>query len=55
MDKLLDATPLPPLKRLDAFDANDDELFTTGDEILDASLGGGLRTGLVWEVVGERY
>lgn len=30
------------------------EKFTTGDERLDNALGGGLRTGMVWEVVGER-
>ncbi|KAF5367198.1 hypothetical protein D9758_003925 [Tetrapyrgos nigripes] len=29
------------------------EKFTTGDEILDAALGGGLQTGMVWEIVGE--
>ena len=29
-------------------------IFTTGDNALDAALGGGIRTGMVWEVVGER-
>ena len=27
--------------------------FTTGDENLDKILGGGIRTGMVWEIVGE--
>ena len=31
------------------------EKFTSGDERLDNALGGGIRTGMVWEVVGERY
>lgn len=29
------------------------ERFTTGDEALDELLGGGLRTGVVWELSGE--
>lgn len=29
--------------------------FTTGDPGLDATIGGGIRTGMVWELVGERY
>lgn len=32
----------------------DDELFTTGDGELDNALGGGIRTGMVWEIVGQR-
>ena len=32
-----------------------DETFTTGDALLDRLLGGGIRTGKLWEVVGERY
>lgn len=32
-----------------------DEKLTTGDANLDDALGGGIRTGMVWEVVGERY
>jgi len=32
-----------------------DEMFTTGDTLLDNALGGGIRTGMVWEVAGERY
>jgi DNA repair protein RAD57 len=31
-----------------------DEVFTTGDTTLDAALGGGIRTGMLWEVVGQR-
>lgn len=30
-----------------------DEVFTTGDETLDVALGGGVRTGMLWEVVGQ--
>lgn len=29
--------------------------FTTGDAHLDNILGGGIRTGMVWEIAGERY
>lgn len=31
-----------------------DEIFTTGDLELDRALGGGIRTGMLWEVVGQR-
>ena len=31
------------------------EMFTTGDAALDSALGGGIRTGMLWEVVGQRY
>ena len=31
-----------------------DEVFSTGDKYLDDALGGGVRSGKVWEVVGER-
>ena len=27
--------------------------FTTGDMVLDKTIGGGVRTGMVWELVGE--
>jgi len=29
--------------------------LTTGDATLDRALGGGIRTGMVWEFVGEGY
>lgn len=32
-----------------------DDKFTTGDAIIDETLGGGIRTGMVWEIAGERY
>jgi DNA repair protein RAD57 len=35
--------------------AGADQGFTTGDEIIDRVLGGGIRTGSVWEFVGERF
>ena len=31
-----------------------DEMFTSGDSLLDENLGGGIRTGMVWEIAGER-
>jgi DNA repair protein RAD57 len=36
-------------------DPEDDEIFTTGDAELDNALGGGIRTGMIWEIAGERY
>lgn len=30
------------------------ERFTTGDAVLDDLLGGGIRPGMLWEIVGER-
>ena len=30
-------------------------LLTTGDATLNRVLGGGIRAGIVWEFVGERY
>lgn len=35
-------------------DVDGDEIFTTGDRELDDALGGGIRTSMVWEVVGQR-
>ena len=31
------------------------EILSSGDPILDKELGGGIHTGMVWEIVGERY
>ena len=31
------------------------EAFTTGDDFVDKVLGGGLRTGMLWEICGEKY
>lgn len=31
------------------------ETFSTGDDRIDALLGGGIRTGMVWELAGERF
>ncbi|KAL4064309.1 P-loop containing nucleoside triphosphate hydrolase protein, partial [Scleroderma citrinum] len=45
------AEPLRPLGEILA--EEHDEMFTTGDAELDSVLGGGIRTGMVWEVVGE--
>lgn len=39
---------------LDELEGPLDELFSTGDTTLDQALGGGIRTGMLWEIVGER-
>lgn len=36
-------------------DLDEGQLFSIGDPVLDAAFGGGLRAGMIWEVVGERY
>ena len=41
------------IRRLKEIEAEGEE-FTTGDSRLDEALGGGIRTGMVWEVAGER-
>lgn len=43
-------------KTLDELKNEDEEIvFSIGDKVLDEVLNGGLRTGMVWEFVGERY
>ncbi|KAL0947189.1 hypothetical protein HGRIS_013313 [Hohenbuehelia grisea] len=44
-----------PLKTLEELETQHDDraTFTTGDITLDAALGGGIETSMVWEVVGE--
>lgn len=37
-----------------AVDRIGEEIFTTGERYLDEALGGGLRTGMVWEIAGEK-
>ena len=32
----------------------EDESFTTGESQLDEALGGGIRTGMLWEICGEK-
>ncbi|KAJ7581013.1 P-loop containing nucleoside triphosphate hydrolase protein [Mycena floridula] len=34
-------------------DVEDEKIFTTGDQFLDKVIGGGIRTSMLWEVVGE--
>ncbi|KAF8911952.1 P-loop containing nucleoside triphosphate hydrolase protein, partial [Gymnopilus junonius] len=51
-DIIFRAVPTP-LQRLDTLPSADDETFSTGDDILDGVLGGGIRTGMIWEFVGE--
>lgn len=43
----------PNPRTLDSF-VTGPEIFTSGDPALDVTLGGGIRTGMVWEIVGER-
>ncbi|KAF5330362.1 hypothetical protein D9619_005907 [Psilocybe cf. subviscida] len=52
-DKIFDAVPLPDLPTLSTPGLAQDETFTTGDDTLDEALNGGIRTGMIWEVVGE--
>ena len=47
--------PQLQLLSLEDSELRQDECFTTGDAVLDRAFGGGLRTGKVWEIVGERY
>ena len=42
------------IRRLQDVRAEGAEVCTTGDSRLDEALGGGIKTGLVWEVAGER-
>ena len=55
IDTVLNAIPLRRLNVLEDIAHDGDEKFSTGDAILDIALEGGIRTGMVWEVVGERY
>lgn len=36
-------------------DLEENDIFTTGDADLDRALGGGIKTGMIWEIAGERY
>lgn len=47
-----DLSMIKPLKQV-ALES--ERVFTTGDASLDQALGGGLRTGMLWEVAGERF
>jgi DNA repair protein RAD57 len=40
---------------LESLDDNEEGAFSIGDAILDEAIGGGLRPGMIWEIVGERY
>jgi DNA repair protein RAD57 len=44
----------PPIHKIKDLPLEGEEKFTTGDPELDSMLGGGIRTGMLWEVVGER-
>lgn len=52
--RAIPAAPTSTLAALLDADEVPDAVFTTGDETLDEALGGGFRTGMVWEVCGER-
>lgn len=43
-----------PINKIKDLPMEGEEKFTTGDAELDSMLGGGIRTGMLWEVVGER-
>ncbi len=46
---------LSPVPRdLEEYTSEKQSKFTTGDAALDTMLGGGIQTGMVWELVGER-
>ena len=44
----------PELLSLNDSDLPRDDVFTTGDSLLDKAIGGGMRTRKLWEIVGER-
>lgn len=54
-DKLLKEAPTTELTLLNEVEGELDDVFSTGDRTLDQALGGGIRTGMVWEICGERY
>lgn len=45
----------PQIRSLAAVPDDQENVCSTGDSYLDATLGGGLRTGMVWEIFGQRY
>jgi DNA repair protein RAD57 len=53
-DILLKESGSLDIPSLDSLSLPADESFSTGDVYLDQALNGGVRTGMVWEVVGER-
>ncbi|KAG6849589.1 hypothetical protein H0H93_007174 [Arthromyces matolae] len=53
IDHLYLNTSRPQLLKLEDADRAGCECFTTGDPVLDGALGGGIRAGMIWEVVGE--
>ena len=54
IESLCDSEPTVFLpRRLDDIDCGEGRC-TTGDTHLDEALGGGIRTGMIWEVFGER-
>ncbi|TCD66472.1 hypothetical protein EIP91_001352 [Steccherinum ochraceum] len=52
VDAVCEVLASAPL-RLDDEALQEAEFFTTGDQALDEVLGGGIRTGMLWEIVGE--
>ncbi|KII88759.1 hypothetical protein PLICRDRAFT_637359 [Plicaturopsis crispa FD-325 SS-3] len=43
----------PNPRVLESVEREGSEKFTTGDALLDKALGGGIRTGMIWEIAGE--
>ncbi|KAG6909456.1 hypothetical protein DXG01_000441 [Tephrocybe rancida] len=53
IDALYRCAPQPGMSRLKDAMLDGNETSTTGDPILDGALGGGIRSGMIWEVAGE--
>lgn len=54
IDTVCSESAPPRIRRLEEVKHEGAETCTTGDPHLDSALGGGIRTGMVWEVAGER-
>lgn len=54
IDAVCSESAPPRIRRLEDVKHEGDEKCTTGDPHLDNALGGGIRTGMLWEVAGER-
>ncbi|KAF6764914.1 Rad51B protein, partial [Ephemerocybe angulata] len=52
-DRLLKECPMTKMINLKELKQPLDQQFSTGDDVLDRALGGGIRTGMVWELAGE--
>lgn len=56
VDIVCESNPIQARKLADLLSApNWHGTCTSGDPALDVALGGGFRTGMIWEIVGERF